>query len=122
MFGTRPLSPVSTLRLYFLHPSSNAETLPSGTSVSDHSYIINFNPMATSSTAYSSALSAASTKLKIVDGWIMDKDDNLLIWVPDEYRSSLWCPGMLLLIGCEPTKIDFADARYGVDWPKCIQL
>ena len=78
--------------------------------------------MATSSTAYSSALSADSTKLKIVDGWIEDEDDHLLIWVPDEYRASLWSPGMLVLVGREPIDIDFGNARHGIDWTKCIAL
>ena len=55
-------------------------------------------------------------KLKIVDGWVMDENDKLLIWVPDEYRASLWCPGMLLLVGCEPIEIDFAKACYGTEW------
>jgi hypothetical protein len=48
----------------------------------------------------------------------MDQADNLIIWIPDEYRKSLWWPGMRLLIGGrEPSiTIDFKDARYGMEW------
>jgi hypothetical protein len=48
----------------------------------------------------------------------MDEADNLIIWIPDEYRNSLWWPGMRLLIGGrEPSiTIDFKDAHYGMEW------
>ena len=60
--------------------------------------------------------------LKMADGWIMDEDGSLLIWVPDEYRASLWSPGMLVLVRREPIDIDFGNARHGIDWTKCIAL
>ncbi|TBU21717.1 hypothetical protein BD311DRAFT_677709 [Dichomitus squalens] len=43
----------------------------------------------------------------------------LVLWVPDEYRPSLWWPGLLLLIGREPLSIDFATACHGTQWAKC---
>jgi hypothetical protein len=48
----------------------------------------------------------------------MDEADNLIIWIPDECRNSLWWPGMRVLIGGrEPSiTIDFKDARYGMEW------
>jgi hypothetical protein len=54
------------------------------------------------------------------DGWVIDEEDNLIIWVPDEYRNSLWWPRMRTLIGGrEPSiTIDFTDARYGTEWTK----
>ena len=76
-------------------------------------------------TASSSEVVAAlsdSPELKMVDGWIMDDDDNLLIWVPDEYRASLWSPGTLVLVGREPIDIDFGNALHGIDWTNCIAL
>ncbi|TBU28031.1 hypothetical protein BD311DRAFT_664181, partial [Dichomitus squalens] len=51
-------------------------------------------------------------------GWIMDENSNLVIWVPDEYRTSLIWRGMLLLIGCKPLEIDFANTRHGTEWAR----
>ena len=49
----------------------------------------------------------------------MDDKNNLVIWVPDEYRASLLWRGMVLLIGQEPLEIDFANVRHGSEWDKC---
>jgi hypothetical protein len=48
----------------------------------------------------------------------MDEEDRLTIWVPDEYRNSLWWPGMRCLIGRRELSIttDFKDARGGTEW------
>ena len=53
------------------------------------------------------------------NGWIMDKHNNLVMWVPDEYRASLLWRGMVLLIGQEPLEIDFANVHHGSEWDKC---
>ena len=74
-----------------------------------------------SSAEHPDALSAVS-KLKMADGWIKDEDESLLIWVPDEYRTSLWSPGMLVLVGREPIDINFGDAYHGIDWTRCVTL
>ena len=75
----------------------------------------------TSTAEHPDALLAVS-KLKMTDGWIKDKNDNLLIWVPDEYRAYLWSPGTLVLVGRDPIDIDFGNAYHGTDWTKCVTL
>ncbi|EJF55417.1 hypothetical protein DICSQDRAFT_36645, partial [Dichomitus squalens LYAD-421 SS1] len=52
-------------------------------------------------------------------GWIIDMDDNLVIWVPDEYRDALLWRGMLFFIGREALTIDFANTYHGTEWAKC---
>jgi len=44
---------------------------------------------------------------------------NHLIWVPEEYRKTLWWPTMHLLIGHKSVKIDFRNARFGTSWVEC---
>ena len=51
-----------------------------------------------------------------------NEDDNLLIWVPNEYRAYLWSLGTLVLVGREPIDINFGDAYHGIDWTRCITL
>ena len=99
----------------------NAETFLQGLAVTGRSYLTNFKPM-TTRPAESLAMLSDSPELKMADGWIMDEDSSLLIWVPDEYRASLWLPGMLVLVGREPIDIDFGNIRHGIDWAKCIAL
>jgi hypothetical protein len=60
------------------------------------------------------------SRIQLQDGWVVDETGNLIIWVPDEYRNSLWWPGMQMLVGGrEPSiTIDFKDARIGKEWMK----
>ena len=99
----------------------NTETFPEDPVVAGRSYLTNFKPMTTNSSEVVATLSD-SPELKMVDGWIMDDDDNLLIWVPDEYRAYLWSPGTLVLVGRKPIDISFGDAYHGIDWTRCITL
>jgi hypothetical protein len=54
------------------------------------------------------------------DGWVVDEAGNLIVWVPDEYRNSLWWPKMRTLIGGrEPSiTIGFEGACLGSEWTK----
>ena len=99
---------------------TNTETLPEDPAVAGRSYLTDFKPTTTRPAESPAALSD-TPQLQMADGWIMDDDGNLLIWVPDEYRASLWSPGMLVLVGREPIDIDFGDACHGMDWEKCSQ-
>ena len=100
---------------------SYTESLLQDPAVASRSYLTNFQPM-TMGSAESPATLSDTPRLKMADGWIVDEDGNLLIWVPDEYRASLWCPGMLVLVGHEPIDINFGDAYHGIDWTRCITL
>jgi hypothetical protein len=50
----------------------------------------------------------------------MDEDSNLLVWVPDEYRSSLWWPKTHAIIGGRLPRltIDLDGTWHGVGWEK----
>ena len=99
--------------------SINTEIFPEDPAIAGRSYLTDFKPT-TTRPAESLAVLSDSPKLKMTDGWITDEDDNLLIWVPDEYRPSLWSPGTLVLVGREPIDIDFGDVYHGIDWTRCI--
>ena len=99
----------------------NTETFLEDPAVAGRSYLTNFKPTTRRPTESLAPLSD-SPKLKVTDGRIVDEDGNLLIWVPDEYRASLWSPGTVVLVGREPIDIDFGNARHGIDWTKCIAL
>jgi len=78
----------------------------------DGSVIQNFMPTT------KSAITGTYPQIRMKDGWLVDEEGNLLIWVPNEYRNSLWWPGMHLLIGGRDPSIaiDFQGACYGSDW------
>ena len=100
--------------------SINTETLLEDPAVAGRSYLTNFKPL-TTRPAESLAVLSDSPELKMADGWIVDDDGNLLIWVPDEYRASLWSPGTLVLVGRDPIDISFENVYHGMDWEKCSQ-
>ncbi|KDQ56504.1 hypothetical protein JAAARDRAFT_132549, partial [Jaapia argillacea MUCL 33604] len=53
--------------------------------------------------------------------WIVNSKSQLLFWVPPWNRVGLYWPGNLLVIGQQPTKLDFTHFVYGIDWMKCIE-
>ena len=59
--------------------------------------------------------------LKTGDGWIKDKNGNLMMWVPDEYRDSVLQQGMYEFLGSEGLTVDFNKASHGTEWAKCYQ-
>ena len=97
------------------------ESLLEDPAVAGRFYLTDFKPM-TASSPESVAMLSDCPKLKMADGWIKDEDGNLLIWVPDEYRASLWSPGMLMLVGRDPIDISFENVYHGIDWARCITL
>ncbi|CAE6517378.1 unnamed protein product [Rhizoctonia solani] len=57
------------------------------------------------------------------DGWVKDKQQRLLLWVPPDLRTPLLRPQNLVLIshqGC--IELDFSDARIGDMWATCFRL
>ncbi|EJF58055.1 hypothetical protein DICSQDRAFT_39507, partial [Dichomitus squalens LYAD-421 SS1] len=51
--------------------------------------------------------------------WITDNNDNLVMWVPDEYRDCLLWRGMVKIVGHESITIDFSNACSGTGWANC---
>jgi hypothetical protein len=56
------------------------------------------------------------------DGWVMNEDSYLLVWVPHAYRNSLWWPKTHAIIGGRFPRltIDFDGAWHGADWAKIM--
>ncbi|KDQ50899.1 hypothetical protein JAAARDRAFT_101194, partial [Jaapia argillacea MUCL 33604] len=53
-------------------------------------------------------------------GWIVNSQFELLFWVPPWNRVGLYSPENLLVIGQQPTQLDFTNFVHGRDWMKCI--
>ncbi|CAE7145254.1 unnamed protein product [Rhizoctonia solani] len=54
------------------------------------------------------------------DGWVVDTEDRLLVWVPPELRASLARPRTKLLISRKGWfRLNFADALLGESWKGC---
>jgi hypothetical protein len=57
--------------------------------------------------------------LKMVDGWIVGPQSQLLFWVPHQYRGTLWWPRNKLIIGTDVTEIDLSHYVHGPFWHQC---
>ncbi|TBU34055.1 hypothetical protein BD311DRAFT_650843, partial [Dichomitus squalens] len=79
-----------------------------------HPSLINFKATASSSEDPSASALSTPPGYKEWDGWVMEKNDNLVIWVPDEYRGHVLWRGMLFFVGREALTIDFANASYQI--------
>lgn len=76
--------------------------------------------MTTNSTDAPSELSSTAV-LTTWNGWISDKANNLVMWIPDEYRDSLLWRGMSKFLGREPLIVDLGNAFYGTEWVQCYR-
>ena len=59
------------------------------------------------------------------DGWLFDSQQrrDLLLWVPEWHRSTLWRPRNTAILSClYHTKLDFKDAPIGEQCTKCFKL
>ncbi|KAJ6558348.1 hypothetical protein B0H19DRAFT_1261874 [Mycena capillaripes] len=90
--------------------------------MANHQPLLNFTYPPTSPIPGPTASPASGLQLCWQERWITVDADNLLIWVPDEYRNSLSWPRTRMLIGGrEPrVKIDFGDTRHGTEWTECM--
>ncbi|OCH89025.1 WD40 repeat-like protein, partial [Obba rivulosa] len=52
-------------------------------------------------------------------GWIRGPREELVLWVPDEYRSTLWWPRSTLIIGRSRVSYDMSRFVHGMEWVKC---
>jgi len=53
------------------------------------------------------------------DGWMVGQDDEILFWVPLEYRCVLSLPHVETT-GGRSMKVDLSRFRYGSKWTECI--
>ncbi|KAJ3510183.1 hypothetical protein NMY22_g16047 [Coprinellus aureogranulatus] len=55
------------------------------------------------------------------DGWIRNASQNLLLWIPPQFRASAHLPPVEFIIG-PSTQIDLSRAiHHGPDWRRCIE-
>jgi WD40 repeat protein len=60
-----------------------------------------------------------SDDLIFVDGWMYNKNGELLFWVPPYNRDALWSPRNTLVIGENPTPLDLGRFVHGTAWARC---
>jgi hypothetical protein len=53
------------------------------------------------------------------DGWILGPCGELFFWIPPSYRSGLWRPNNIAIIGGHIWKVDLTDFAHGTDWQQC---
>ncbi|KAJ7592945.1 WD40-repeat-containing domain protein [Mycena floridula] len=57
---------------------------------------------------------------KMVDGWVVTRDNGLLFWVPPVYRARLWRPSNIAVIGPDDgLQLDLSKFVHGRDWTRC---
>ena len=60
----------------------------------------------------------------MTDGWVMDRGNEPLFWVPVEHRSNLYVlPSHGVVIGIPQktaTSVDLSNSRLGRKWVECI--
>jgi hypothetical protein len=47
-------------------------------------------------------------------------NDELLFWIPPDYRSLIWRPSNIAIIGHMVTRLDLRRFTHGTDWAKCF--
>jgi len=58
----------------------------------------------------------------MMDGWVMDQDDEPLFWVPVEHRKDVFVPQCRVVIKAPQisTILDMSNSRLGRKWTECI--
>ena len=64
-------------------------------------------------------LSYFADSSKLVDGWILGPNSELLFWVPPSLRVGLWWPRNTAVIAKVSTKLDFTLFCHGKSWTQC---
>jgi hypothetical protein len=47
-------------------------------------------------------------------------NDELLFWIPPDYRSFIWRPSNTALIGRMVTRLDLRHFVHGTNWARCF--
>ncbi|KZT67318.1 WD40 repeat-like protein [Daedalea quercina L-15889] len=53
------------------------------------------------------------------NGWILGSRGELFLWIPPEYRSSLWWPRTTAIMGAHPVQLDLSRFTHGMVWTDC---
>ncbi|KAJ7483389.1 hypothetical protein FB451DRAFT_1029251 [Mycena latifolia] len=54
--------------------------------------------------------------------WIRGPRQELVLWVPPEYRSYLQLPPRFIVIGSASVSVDMSRFVHGTDWVKCCSM
>ncbi|KAI0341545.1 WD40 repeat-like protein [Trametopsis cervina] len=60
-----------------------------------------------------------SSELDEVTGYMLGPEDELLFWVPPDYRVGLWRPSNLWVAGEHSLHLDFSHFVHGEQWTRC---
>ncbi|KAL5526780.1 hypothetical protein ACEPAF_8505 [Sanghuangporus sanghuang] len=53
------------------------------------------------------------------DGWVKGEEGELLIWIPEDMRTTLWTHRTISILSCQfSTKLDLLNSPVGEDWSK----
>lgn len=56
------------------------------------------------------------------DGWIVGKQQQLLLWVPHAFHKTLWRPNNTAILNCAfSTRLDFNGSYHGERWTECYK-
>ncbi|KAJ7634820.1 WD40-repeat-containing domain protein [Roridomyces roridus] len=53
------------------------------------------------------------------DGWVLSGTDELLLWLPHNYRQGFWMPHTKFIIGVQQTKLSYQHFAHGTEWINC---
>jgi WD40 repeat protein len=56
---------------------------------------------------------------KLVNGWMLGSESELLFWVPPWNRTGLFWPSNIAVIGDGSTKLDLGKFVHGTSWQQC---
>lgn len=59
--------------------------------------------------------------LKMQDGWAVNSDGDLILWIPHAHRLGLRGPGARRLNNQPITELDFERFKYGTEWAHCYR-
>jgi hypothetical protein len=63
---------------------------------------------------------AFSPDSKMIDGWVLGPNSELLFWVPPELRDGLWRPNnVAIMCNSIVTKLDLKHFVHGESWTLC---
>lgn len=64
--------------------------------------------------------SSFSNSSKVVDGWMLGSNSELLFWVPPGLRTGIWRPGNTAVVGNPiTTKLNVQSFVHGEHWSLC---
>ncbi|EJD06306.1 WD40 repeat-like protein [Fomitiporia mediterranea MF3/22] len=80
------------------------------------------NMVALLSTVASGSINEGFAGWTLADnGWILGPQNELLLWLPPDIRSTLWRPQNAAVFSCEfSTKLNFRNAACGQRWKECF--